>query len=209
MNYSTKTNISELLKNRTAGNTAGKIVNLKSTDFTSKELAAGYKLRILALVKTIPVCANAALDTPEFYAARRESLNALENIAGYLHTSCGVQEVNMRNEEFRFILDRSRGQLKLSADKKQYSDNVKAEAGIQTLLEVIYWHKLNGIALPKVTLALSTQTKLAKLSEKEAKEAEAEAKKAALKAEAEAAEARIKAEAEAKAAAEAAKNKAA
>lgn len=177
----TKTNVSICLKNRIREvetldkatnerkNTL-RAVNLRASDFASRDEYKVYKLRVARLAFALFAYDKAATNE-ERAEAKKQSLACLQAIYDYLATVAKIESYAAQEVEVKY-LKRLQAARRLNKDERTIEVNQKSLTAFAALVEDVIYFRLNGLKLPTMNTAKTVAAVLEKADEEEKQAAE-------------------------------------
>lgn len=145
-------------------------VNLRASDFTSRDEYKGYKLRIARLASALFAYDKAATNE-ERAETKKESLACLQSIYDYLATVAKIESYTAQEVEVKY-LKRLQAARRLNKDERTIEVNQKSLAAFAALVEDVIYFRLNGLKLPTMNASKTVAAVLEKAAAEEAKNAE-------------------------------------
>lgn len=179
----TKTNVSICLKNRIREvetldkatnerkNTV-KAVNIRASDFASRDEYKGYKLRIARLAEALKAYDEAETDTSRS-ETKAAALASLQSVYDFLSTVAKIEALEAFQSDLKYII-RLQAARRLNKDAHEIEVNQKSLSAFAALVEDVIYFRLNGLKLPTMNTAKTVAAVLEKADEEE-KQAEAAA----------------------------------
>lgn len=179
----TKTNVSICLKNRIREvetldkatnerkNTL-RAVNLRASDFASRDEYKGYKLRIARLAEALKAYDEAETDTSRS-ETKAAALASLQSVYDFLSTVAKIEALEAFQSDLKYII-RLQAARRLNKDAHEIEVNQKSLSAFAALVEDVIYFRLNGLKLPTMNTAKTVAAVLEKADEEEKRAAEAE-----------------------------------
>lgn len=179
----TKPNASICLKNRireveTLDKTTNerkntlRAVNLRASDFASRDEYKCYKLRIARLAEALKAYDEAETDTSRA-EAKKQALVCLQSIYDYLSTVAKIEAYTAQEVEIKYI-KRLQAARRLNKEAQEIEVNQKSLSAFAALVEDVIYFRLNGLKLPTMNTSKTVAAVLEKAAEEEKKAEEAE-----------------------------------
>lgn len=157
-------------------------VNLRASDFPTKEDGRQYGKNLLKVAPVLMAYAIAADDKDESkrIEAKNNALEAVQRLVNFIAHAGGFKPFTVQKADINYIIRLAYARKLDRTGKTGVKVEVKSKTAIQALFEDVCSYRLNGKRVPKVTISDTTQAALdkAELSEKKAvEEAKAATKK--------------------------------
>lgn len=178
----TKTNVSICLKNRVREvetldkatnerkNTL-RAVNLRASDFASRDEYKAYKLRIARLAEALKAYDEAETDTSRF-ETKAVALENLQSVYDFLSTVAKIEAYTAQEVEIKYI-NRLQAARRLNKEAHEIEVNQKSLSAFAALVEDVIYFRLNGLKLPTMNASKTVAAVLEKAAEEEKQAAEA------------------------------------
>lgn len=177
----TKTNVSICLKNRirevetldkatNERKNALRAVNLRASDFASRDEYKGYKLRIARLASALFAYDKAATND-ERAETKKQALACLQSIYDYLATVAKIEAYTAQEVEIKYI-KRLQAARRLNKEAREIEVSQKSLSAFAALVEDVIYFRLNGLKLPTMNTSKTVAAVLEKADEEEKQAAE-------------------------------------
>lgn len=145
-------------------------VNLRASDFASRDEYKAYKLRVARLASALFAYDKAATNE-ERAEAKKQSLACLQAIYDYLATVAKIESYAAQEVEVKY-LKRLQAARRLNKDERTIEVNQKSLTAFAALVEDVIYFRLNGLKLPTMNTAKTVAAVLEKADEEEKQAAE-------------------------------------
>lgn len=149
-----------------------KAVNLRASDFASRDEFKGYKLRIARLAEALKAYDEAETDTSRS-ETKAAALASLQSVYDFLSTVAKIEALEAFQSDLKYII-RLQAARRLNKDAHEIEVNQKSLSAFAALVEDVIYFRLNGLKLPTMNTAKTVAAVLEKADEEE-KQAEAAA----------------------------------
>lgn len=147
-------------------------VNLRASDFASRDEYKAYKLRIARLAEALKAYDEAETDTSRF-ETKAVALENLQSVYDFLSTVAKIEAYTAQEVEIKYI-KRLQAARRLNKEAREIEVSQKSLSAFAALVEDVIYFRLNGLKLPMMNTSKTVAAVLEKAAEEEKQAAEAE-----------------------------------